>query len=167
MKRIQGFLGLFLLGVGSVGAVHAATYNVGTVSATPYVNFVNTPAVGSFLDVYNFDVAPGSWAAGASVENHPLSITTPLSLSILNVAGLSFSLFDGTNQMVAGSSTAYSGVLTPGPYHAEVAGLATGVSGGAYSFALAVVPSVPEADTWALFAAGLGLVSIAYSRRRK
>jgi len=166
MKRIQGLFGLFLFGAGSFGSAFAATFNVGTVSATPYVNFVTTSAPGSFLDVYQFDIAPGSWAAGASVENHPLSISTPVNLSILNVSGLSFSIFDDVNQVVASSSTAYSGIATPGTYRAEVSGVTTGLSGGAYSLALAVV-AVPEADTWALFAAGLGMVAVAYSRRRK
>lgn len=152
------------LGVGLSGHAMAASYSVGTVGATPYVNFASIagPSV-SFADTYSFDIPLGFHATALSLQNHPLAFHTPFSLSVLDIGGLSMDIYDSSNALVAGSVTSYSGVLATGSYSANVFGLTSGVSGGAYSFAIA---AVPEAETWAMMLAGLGMVGVVMFRRR-
>lgn len=158
-----------IVGLLVLGQAGATTYNTGVASSTPYVNFVSITGSGvSFVDVYNFDIASGMQAAALSIQNHALTLSSPYSLSLLDLSGLSLSIYDSANNLIIGPSAAYSGVLLPGSYHANVNGLTTGTSGGAYSFSLAAlaIPPVPEAGTWAMLLAGLPLIGFASYRRR-
>jgi hypothetical protein len=139
----------------------AATYPVGPLSASPYVNSAVLPA-GSFVDIYNFSVtAPAQ--VGASAVSLDLLLH---SLSLLHIGGLSLSLYDGTDTLLGswgGSPVNFDSLLGAGNYHINVAGNADGLTGGAYLFSIA---AIPEPEQWLLFAAGLGLLG-AISRRRR
>lgn len=152
------------LGIGVSGQAAAASYSAGVVGATPYVNFASIAGASvSFADTYTFDIPLGLHAGALSLQNHPLSFHTPFSLSVLDIGGLSMDIYDSSNILVAGSVASYSGVLTSGSYSVNVFGLTSGISGGAYSLAIA---AVPEANTWVMMLAGLGMVGIAMFRRR-
>lgn len=164
MKPFARWAAAMALGVAAMGQATAATYNIGAVGTTPYLHFSSISGASvSFADIYHFQILPGFQAGALSLQNHPLTFHTPFSLSVLDIGGLSMDIYDGSNTLLAGSVASFSGDLAPGGYYASVSGLTAGVAGGAYSFAIA---AVPEADSWALFAAGLGVVFLAYSRRR-
>ena len=141
------------------GGTQAATYSVGVVSQVPYVES-HMAAPGIFSDRYDFSIA--TLGTGAiSVTNVPLYLGfTPL----LNIGSLSLDVFDAANNLLY-SGTNISGAVTPGSYHAQVTGTATGVSGGAYAIALAATP-VPLPPALWLLASGLtGLAALARRRR--
>lgn len=138
----------------------AATYAVGTLSATPYVNAVVLPT-GSFLDVYNFSVSSPA-QVGASAVSLDLLLQ---SLSLLHIGNLQLSLYDGADTWLGnwyGSPANIEATLAVGNYHVDVSGNADGLSGGAYLFSIA---AVPEPEQWMLFAAGLGLLGTMVRRR--
>lgn len=168
-NRFSKWAMAMLAGLMVFGQAGAATYTVGAVGATPYVNFVSVPGTSvSFLDIYDFQITPGMQATASSIQNHALTLSSPFSLSILNLSGLSLSIYDSASVLVYGPGASYSGLLAPGSYQANVSGLTTGSSGGTYSFSIAAyaVPAVPETDALAMMLAGLPLVGfIAYRRR--
>lgn len=152
------------LGVNAMGQAAAATYNLGAVGTTPYLNFVSIAGASvSFADTYTFQILPSLQVGALSLQNHALSIHTPYSMSVLDIGGLSLNIYDDANNLVAGPVASFSGELAPGSYSASVFGLTSGVSGGAYSLAIA---AVPEAEAWAMMLAGLGVVGLVMFRRR-
>ncbi len=97
---------------------------------------------------------------------------------ILNIENLAVSLwsndsggpakmldFDVQNG-VFGSAANGSGPLNPGSYYFNISGTGVGTSGGAYSITASTLP-VPEAETWAMMLAGLGLVGLQLRRKGK
>lgn len=53
-----------------------------------------------------------------------------------------------------------------GNYYIKISGYGAGTDGGTYSFQASAVP-VPEAETWAMMAMGLGLVGLQLRRKAK
>ena len=181
MKIVQTLLAFALAGAMAASA-HAAdtTYNMGTLSATPYINTATVtagsvftlPPTGAttynFTDTYNFIVAGLPTIAGTAV-------TVNLDLGSLgfHISNLKLDLFDASNvwldgDIVSGASDASVSVdmpLTAGNYYFKVRGLADGVATnqGIYTFSAL---AVPEAETYAMMLAGLGLVGFTVSRRR-
>ena len=151
--------GALALGL-QVAPALAATYNVGALSATPYVHSATLPT-GSFLDTYNFSVASPALVASSAVS---LDLLWG-SLSLLHIGNLTLSLYDGGDNLLgswSGSPVNLNSLLGVGSYHAEVSGQADGLSGGAYRFSIA---AIPEPGQWTLVLAGLGLLG-AIARRR-
>ncbi len=140
--------------------VSAATYNIGTVSSTPYINSAVLP-VGNFLDIYNFSVSASANDVAASAVSLDLLLGN---MNFLHINNLAFSLYNSSNVLIgssAGSPPIFDSVLGVGDYHFELAGQANGLSGGAYLFSVA---AVPEPEQWALFVTGLALLGL--MRRR-
>ncbi|MBI3430912.1 MAG: PEP-CTERM sorting domain-containing protein [Hydrogenophilales bacterium] len=169
-----------LSGLSIVNTAQAdTTYNMGTLSTTPYVNAATVtagsvftlPSTGTtqynFTDTYNFSV-PNSLVASTAV-------TVDLSLGNLSfdISNLKLDLFAGSTwlagDMVTGSSDVSVSVASPvtaGSYYFLVRGFADGIgtNQGIYTFTAA---AVPEADTYAMMLAGLGLIGYTVSRRKR
>jgi len=119
---------------------------------------------GVFEDVFTFSLsAPASLTSVAGAHNHA---------PFLNLVDGTVLLFQGaygdaSPDAVVGSvgidDMVHSwGSLAAGDYYYVVTANAMGALGGAYTFTSAV----PEAETWAMMAMGLGLVGLQLRRRK-
>jgi len=154
MKAGNKLLAGVTLCFGMACTAEAATYNVGLLDVTPYVSAISV-GVGSFTDRFDFAVGTPS-IESASVTNIPLML---YSTNILNISGLSLGVFDSGNNLLS-SGNQLSWPVQPGSYYAQVTGTGTGISGGAYTIALAATP-VPLPPALWLLASGLtGLAAL-------
>ncbi len=145
------------------------TLNAGTLPVSPspaYAHvFVHQP--GSFTDTINFNIAASYFSSSANPLNLSLAGT-----QIFEVGGLNYALWDNAhpNGMISygtfsGGNLTNSILLTsPGDYHIDISGAASGVAGGSYGVAL--ITAVPEPGTYAMLLAGLGCL-VFLSRRAK
>ncbi|MDO9220537.1 MAG: FxDxF family PEP-CTERM protein [Thiobacillus sp.] len=156
-----------LIGLSAASSAQAITYNAGTLSTTPYIS---TPTVlGAFSDRYDFTVAALPSVAGASV-----AVNLDLGNLSFHITGLDLDLFTAGGSWLAGDAVtgptdvavSLNSTLAAGNYYFRVQGTADGVGTGAgiYTFTAA---AVPEADTYAMMLAGLGLVGYSVSRRKR
>jgi hypothetical protein len=124
----------------------------------------------SFSDLYTFDLSTASQSVGTTV-------TIDLSVGPLNfqLSNMAIKLTDSTgattyamdNTMDASNALQLSASLTAGTgYRFLVTGDVTGNIGGAYGGVLQAAP-VPEAETYAMMLAGLGLVGFMALRRTR
>lgn len=154
-----------LLGLAAASSAQAITYSAGTLSTTPYIN--TATVVGAFSDTYNFTVAALPNVAGASV-----AANLDLGSLSLHISGLTLGLYTAGNTML-GSDTVtgptdiqvnLNNTLAAGNYYFKVTGIGDGVAtnSGVYTFTAA---AVPEAETYAMMLAGLGLVGFMARRR--
>jgi hypothetical protein len=139
----------------------ATTYNAGALSLTPYTNNVSV-APGSFLDTYNFSVVD----SGLDTTSAAVSITLDWSsVHLLHISNLNLSLYDSANTNLGswtGDSPSFAQTLGLGSYYVNVSGIADGLAGGNYTFAVA---AVPEPETYGMFLAGLGIIGLMARRR--
>lgn len=188
MKPIRYLLACCLTAMaGSASAVTYETYNypgdsnpisLGTLGDLLF-NVNQTGSGVDFTHYFRF-TTQGSFSglvAGAFV--------TPIvfgSATIADIAALSMGLYvddgviDGTDTLLASdilgsgdSALDIMQVVSAGNYYLKIEGsTASGPSilGGAYSAGITVSP-VPEAETWAMMAAGLGLVGMQLRRRTR
>lgn len=178
-QSVHMLLALALAG-GTAGAQADAAYDMGILGPTPYVNTVTVaagpsftlPGTGgllyNFTDAYAFSVVGAPAVAGTSV-------TVNLDLGSLgfHISNLKLDLFDADDawldgDIVSGADDASVSVgmpLAPGDYVFKVRGYAdgAGTGQGIYTFTAA---AVPEARTYAMLMAGLGLVGFTVLRRR-
>lgn len=172
MIRRQAYLGLLLAGfIGSASAVGPGY--LGNLSGQS-VSIGNSFAAGSLInDVYTFDILPSSSTVGTAVTIH---------LDIPNFSGTEFSIEnfgvefrDAANSLIASdmqsSSTDYTLQVSADlagatGYQFVVLGNVTGTMGGSYGGALAAAP-VPEAKSYLMLLAGLGLVGLTVARSRR
>lgn len=159
-----------LLAVSAMGAsvcAQAADYvfEAGTLDTdTPYTQLVTHLApiepVGTFfMDIFNFQISDGTGTSSVAVN---------LALEpFFDITGLQLSLYSGEGALWSGpvgdSVTLSSNLMTNTDYYLKITGTTSGALGGAYSTAIAVL--VPEADSWAMMLAGLGLVGFALRRK--
>ncbi len=122
----------------------------------------------SFSDLYTFDLSTASQSVGTTV-------TIDLSVGPLNfqLSNMAIKLTDSTgattyamdNTMDASKALQVSATLNSGTgYRFLVTGDVTGNIGGAYGGVLQAAP-IPEAETYAMMLAGLGLVGFMARRR--
>ncbi len=153
----------------SWGAAQASTnaYDTGTLGTTPYSSGVKTVS-GSFADTYTFDLTTMS-AVGAGVTNIPLHLNFGTININYNISGLNLAVFDSSNASITDTNAdplLFTGLLGAGnDYYLKVTGTATGNAGGLYTLGMIAAP-VPEADTWTMLAAGLGLLGWRFARRQ-
>jgi len=144
-----------------VGAASATTTNLGTlpIGAT---SFGGLAAPGAFLDTFTF-VLPANGGSAYTVAGFP-AVVPGFAITLT-----SLTLFNSSNVAVASDNTVPLGLNfaanAGGSYYLEVAGTATGPSGGLYNGAISVT-AVPEPGTYALMLAGLGAVGFVAARRR-
>jgi len=149
-----------LLLAASFGA-HAAEYNLGNLSAG-YTGFGGNIVSGSFMDKINFSLTgqtDGSFGAGA------LNFTVG-GAPILNISGLSLSLFDNSDNNLGSGLDFSLNALNAGSYYLKVTGIANGFSGGMYAGGIDVSP-VPEPGIWSSLMAGLAMLGFMAFRRRE
>jgi len=139
----------------------AATYNLGTLTDS-YNEFGSySVAKGSFSDTINFSLANTS-----DTDFGVGSIFVKVGNIVRrDITGLTLSLFQGTTDLGLSGTDFSATALAAGDYHLLVTGNATGSQGGTYGGGINVSP-VPEANTFAMMLAGLGLMGFVARRRR-
>jgi hypothetical protein len=147
----------------------ADTINAGVIPvspADPYSHlFVHGP--GAFFDTVNFSIAAPVLGSSAN----PIQLTLN-NIDVLAITGLSYQLWDNSHPfgmisygVFSGDDTTFTVLLSsPGSYHIDLTGNATGTSGGAYGVAL--ITAVPEPETYALLLAGIGCLLFVSRRQR-
>jgi len=156
MKMTTGLsalaLALGLCSGSAMAAVETATIDLGTV-VLPYsfatsksfmagTDFVHTWKVTFSQDTQVFaslvDMAIGSYSDISDFKLNGMSLPGDFAMGVTSFSA-------GTHSLV-------------------ISGEATGTYGGAYSISMNAVP-VPEAETWAMLLAGLGLVGLAMRKQ--
>lgn len=175
MKHVQ-ILAFALAAVMAGSAVADTTYNIGTLGTAPYTNVVNVSAgtpytLGStnynFTDTYNFSVS-NAFVAGTVV-----TIDLDLGSIGYHISNLRLDLFNSGNTWLDGDmvssaqdvAVSVNAPLIAGNYYFTLRGLADGenTNAGIYTFTAA---AIPEAKTYAMMLAGLGLIGFTVVRRR-
>lgn len=171
MKLVQTLLAAVL--ATAAAQASALTVNIGNLSGTSYAIGNSLAAGSTILDTYAFDIMPEAAVAGTAVS---------IELDIPLFAGQEFAInnfkiafYDAADTLLASDMQANATDLTLDinnlmlgsgtGYKFVVSGNVTGTLGGSYGGALAAAP-VPEAETYAMMLAGLGLVGFMVSRRR-
>lgn len=135
-------------------------------AANPYGHmFVHD--MGTFTDTIDFTIPSGSLGSSANALTLTLGNTT-----VFNVSNLMYSVYSGTAMDGGQLWATYAGdnmthdlpLSMAGAYHIMITGNADGMMGGSY--ALSLVSSVPEPETYAMMFGGLALLG-AVARRRQ
>jgi hypothetical protein len=174
---IAATLGLLLTSSIASAATFSKTVDLGTLSTA---NIGSTYTIGSdglalgdsFIDTYLFDIA----------NDYAFTVGTTVSINIGNLYkldNLAAHFFRASNDLISNAftltSTTNNGIqvdslyldttLPSGnDYKFVVSGTVNGTVGGSYGGVLQATP-IPEADSYLLMLAGLGIVGIAIRRR--
>jgi hypothetical protein len=174
-------LALALLTAGVCASAHAVVPD--TITPVPNVqvgvpaSFAGYASGTSFWDIFTF-ILPANGGSGYSVVDFPLTIgqgtfaTTFTSVTLFSDpdgipnSGNETALITANITNPSGPISLSWGPTSGGNMYLSVFGNTTGSLGGLYSGAINVSP-VPEAETWAMMAAGLGLVGMQLRRRTR
>jgi hypothetical protein len=171
MKLVQALLALALAGaMGSAAAASAVGPGyLGNLTGQS-ISIGNGFAAGALInDLYTFDILPQSATAGTAVTiSLDFGGQTAFAISNFKIA-----FEDSANNVITFNDTPVNNALSisanlpaASGYQFVVTGDATGTLGGSYGGALAAVAaSVPEAKTYGMMLAGLGLVGFVVYRR--
>ncbi|MCQ9373247.1 FxDxF family PEP-CTERM protein [Methyloversatilis sp. XJ19-13] len=127
---------------------------------------IPTIAAGAFSEIFEFSLT--------SVTSLTTSISSVEVLSFLNISdGIVYLYKDmgATDAFVSaygfGSSSFTASSLAAGDYYYKVTGTATGSGGGVFALVSTTAPIavVPEADTYLMMLAGLGMIGLMAKRR--
>lgn len=182
MTRINALLGVLLAGY--MGAAAAATttyigpgYLGDLVGQTAVINNTINGNGTSFTDVYDFDIGSiTSEAIASSIKiklqygsaSQPIFDISNFAIALKDVNSFTYatdSTFDAFGQLELSAILDPSALGAPGFYQFVVTGVTAGTSGGTYLGTLSAAP-IPEAKTYAMMLAGLGLVGFVVLRRR-
>lgn len=156
------FLGSLVLAAGlavSAGA-GATTHDLGSLPSGSS-SITETVGPGNFSDVIDFTIGSKSFVGtGVGASNVVI-----FGSSVFDIANLTMSIYNSANVKIGSGTDVNLGVLGAGNYYAVVTGKATGSAGGVYTEAFSV-RAVPEASTWAMMLAGLGMLFFAAKRRK-
>lgn len=167
---------LFVLGLASAITANANDYSYSLGDITGIIEPVATFShdKNSFTDRFFFSLDAPSFGT-ASVSNNRVNKFGGGSL--YNIEGLTLSVYQDRGTVGAadgadigtvlgiGNYVYSDGLLAAGNYYLQIAGNASGDLGGRYTAQATAMP-VPEADTYAMMIAGLGLMG-GIARRRK
>ncbi|GEM_PF-1555828 len=191
-RSIRKFVSTALVSVALMAAVAlpgqsafalGTTTNLGTVGS-PYSNGIGDNLLGdfdeSFLDVYRFTLSP---ASPPSLFN-AINITVDFRSFSLDPGSFATQLYDVTTATIVytasgmpfsiGPFTGSFNLIAPLPiasgdsFELRVSGLIAGEDGGFYRGTFSISPApVPEAETYAMLLAGLGLMGFVVRRRKQ
>ena len=183
MKLVKNIFFAVVLCLSSEAAIADTTTNLAVGSLPTSLNYGNSFASAStgttFYDAYYFTIPNGSVN----------SVTSSINLdSILGLSNIRARLYAGntndtTNSVTSiienwGTTVNFSPtvgittvVLNPisllaGSYTFQVKGTVAGLSGGSYAGVLNIANPVPEAESYAMLLAGLGVIGFISRRRR-
>lgn len=136
--------------------------NIGVLGTSPFTCTVDLAATsGIFLDTINFSVAaPNTLVTITSTATNISFFSLPI---FENQNDASF-VADSDGQHLAVDLSAFAFLADP-DYHLHPQGLITG-AGASYELTFSAAAPVPEASTYGMMLAGLGLVGFAARRRR-
>ncbi len=171
MKFVQTLLALALAGaMGSASA--AAPGYLGNLTGSSVSIGNSFAAATNINDIYTFDIMPVSATAGTAVS---ITLDIPVLPGMeFGISGFGVEFRDYLGNLITSDfqsgPTDYTvdisaNLAAASGYQFIVLGTTTGTLGGSYGGALAAV-AVPEAETYAMMLAGLGLVGFLVSRRR-
>ncbi|MEW5967907.1 MAG: FxDxF family PEP-CTERM protein [Pseudomonadota bacterium] len=171
MLRTKALLGLMLAGFAGSAAAAGPGY-LGNLSGQSFSIGNSFAPLSTIYDIYTFDILPFSAVAGTAVTVNldiPLFAGTEFAISNFGVE-----FRDAANTLIASnfqtSATDYTveivaDLVAGTGYQFIVLGDVTGTLGGSYGGALAAAP-IPEAESYLMMLAGLGLVGFMVLRRR-
>ncbi|MYN17666.1 PEP-CTERM sorting domain-containing protein [Rugamonas sp. FT107W] len=175
MKKILPLAFAALVGAAALNSAQAASVSHGTQTldlskkAVSYgASFTSGLAGGLFTDKFNFTLASGS-SLQADVSS-TAQLTRGLDITDFRLVGSNGQVLYSVNQVSTGMVDLWkihAGSLNAGNYTLEIVGKVNSQFAGSYSGNVLVQAlPVPEADTYAMLLAGLGLVGVV-ARRRK
>ncbi|MCE4557635.1 FxDxF family PEP-CTERM protein [Pelomonas cellulosilytica] len=148
-----------LVAVSSLSA-HATTYSLGTLTAT--TTGQTTFSFGGVInDDYTFTLATDSWLTSSAFAAVGGSAISPAFYGVYNLNGTPVS---PTAYTFTTAATSHKELLAAGTYKFSFLGVASGPT--AYTVTASAVTAVPEPETYAMLAAGLGIIGFLSSRRR-
>jgi hypothetical protein len=156
------FLGSLVLAAGlavSTGA-SATTHDLGALPSG-ISSITETVAPGTFSDIIDFTIG-GKSVVGTGVGSSNVVI---FGTSVFDIANLTMSIYNSANTKIGSGTDVNLGVLGAGSYYAVITGKADGAAGGIYTEGFSV-RAVPEASTWAMMLAGLGMLAFVALRRK-
>jgi hypothetical protein len=175
MKKITQLAFAALIGAGAFASAHAASVSHGTQTldvskkAVSYgASFTSGLSGGLFTDKFAFSLGTAS-SLQADVSS-TAALTRGLDITDFRLLGSNGQVVYSVNQVSTGIVDLWkinAGTLAAGNYTLEVLGKVNSQFAGSYSGNVLVQAlPVPEADTYAMLLAGLGLVGVV-ARRRK
>lgn len=183
MNLVKSMFLAFMLYITSVGAFADTVTNLAVGSLPSSLNYGNSFASATtgttFYDAYYFTIPNGS----ANSVTSSINLDSILGLSDLrarlyagNTNDTAFALPSiienwGTTVNLSPSVGITTVVLNPisllaGSYTLQVKGTVSGSSGGSYAGVLNIANPVPEAQSYAMLLAGLGVIGFISRRRR-
>jgi len=171
-------MGLALSGVGQAQAVTVVQLTPGfqpnnsslqTIDVGPLaVDRAYTGTVsmsGAFEHKWSFDIQTPMWTGGSAMN---VSVAP-----LIGISNFDLRLFDGNNASIPGitcigNACGGSGVFPiANDYYFLVSGMGTGMLNNMGMYTFTMTTAVPEAETWAMMLAGLGLVGLQLRRRSR
>jgi hypothetical protein len=161
--------------LGAISLVAGLSFSTGVYAENETHNLGTLSSVEDLGNTYSFNKTKGSFNDTLTFNLDSLSNLTAgvglfsFNLTKNNISDLAMALFDQSGTSIAvsqGGEEFTINNLHAGSYYATVSGNAIGKSGGVYGVTFAVSP-VPEAETYAMLLAGLGVISLIGRRRRQ